>query len=128
MQLLKAREPVSIKKQVAISLYKLASCSEYRVAGNVFGVHKSTVKIVKTINNVMAHTYINMPNQAKYIAMQFENRSHIPQIIGYIDGTHVSIPEEGYRNFLNRKGWTSYNVQAIVVFAALKLFSLLHLK
>jgi len=44
MQFLKAREPVSVKKQVTIALYKVASCSEYRVVGNVFGVYKSTVK------------------------------------------------------------------------------------
>ncbi|KMQ84770.1 nuclease harbi1-like protein, partial [Lasius niger] len=123
MQLLKAREPVSVKKQLAIALYKVASCSEYRVVGNVFGVHKSTVKkylyrVMKAINEVLAPAYINMPNQdeAKYIAMQFENISHIFQIIGCIDGTHIpiTVPEEGYRDFVNRKGWTSYNVQAIV--------------
>ncbi|RLU23623.1 hypothetical protein DMN91_003829 [Ooceraea biroi] len=66
----------------------------------------------------MAPAYINMPNEeeAKYIAMQFENISHIPQIIGCIDGTHIpiTVPEEGYRDFVNRKGWASYNVQAIV--------------
>lgn len=83
MQLLKAREPLSVKKQVAIALYKVASCSKYRVIGNVFGVHKSTVKkylyrVVKAINKIMAPAYINMPNpnEAKYIAMQFENMSH----------------------------------------------------
>jgi hypothetical protein len=123
IQYLKAREPVSVKKQIAVGLYKIASCSEYRVVGNVFGIHKSTVKkclyrFVKAINEVMALVYINMPNQdeAKYIAMQFENVSHIPQIIGCIDGTHlpITVPEEGYRDFVNRKGWASYNVQAIV--------------
>lgn len=123
MQFLKAREPVSVKKQVAIALYKVASCSEYRVVGNVFGVHKSTVKkcfyrVVKAINKVMTSAYITIPNQdeAKYIAMIFENVSHIPQIIGCIDGTHIpiTVPEEGYRDFVNRKGWASYNVQAIV--------------
>ncbi|XP_020293375.1 protein ALP1-like [Pseudomyrmex gracilis] len=123
MQFLKARETVSVKEQVAIALYKVASCSEYRVVGNVFGVHKSTVKkcfyeVVKAINKVMAPDYIIMPNQdeAKYIAMIFENVSHIPQIIGCIDGTHIpiTVPEEGYRDFVNRKEWASYNVQAIV--------------
>jgi len=85
MQFLKAREPVSVKKQVAIALYKIASCSEYRVVGNVFGVHKSTVKkclyrVIKAINEVMVPTYINMPcqDEAEYITMQFENMSHSP--------------------------------------------------
>ncbi|KYM98832.1 Putative nuclease HARBI1, partial [Cyphomyrmex costatus] len=123
MQILKAREPVSVNKQIAITLYKLASCSEYRVVGNIFGVHKSTVKkcfykVIKAINNIMALIYIKMPNQAEseYIATQFENVSHIPQIIGCIDGTHIPITasEEGYRDFVNRKGWASYNIQAVV--------------
>lgn len=123
MQHLKAREPISVKKQVAIAIYKLASCSEYRVVGNVFGIHKSTVKkylyrVVQAINTVMAPSYINMPkeDEAKYIAIQLENLCHIPQIIGCIDGTHIPItaPEEGYRDFVNRKGWASYNVQVIV--------------
>jgi len=128
MQFLKVREPVSVKKQVAIALYKVASCSEYRVK-NVFGVHKSTVKkcfyrVIKAINEVVAPTYINTytyinmlyQDEAEYIAMQFENVSHIHHIIGCIDGTHLSItiPEEGYRDFVNRKGWASYNVQAVV--------------
>lgn len=30
--------------RVAIVLYKLGSCAEYRVVANQFGVHKSTVK------------------------------------------------------------------------------------
>lgn len=123
MQILKAKEPVSVKKQVAIALYKVASCSEYRVVRNVFGVHKSTVKkclyrVVKAINKVMAPVYISMPNQdeATYIAMQFEKVSHIPQIIGCIDGTHIpiTVPQESYRDFVNRKGWASYNVQTVV--------------
>jgi len=110
MQFLKAREPVSVKKQVAIALYKIASCSEYRVVGNVFGVHKSTVKkclyrVIKAINEVMAPTYINMPcqDEAECIAMQFENVSHISHIIGCIVGVHVpiTVPEEGYRDFVN---------------------------
>lgn len=37
------REPLTVEIKVAISLYKLASCSEYRVVGNQFGVHKTSV-------------------------------------------------------------------------------------
>lgn len=41
---LQPRKPLSVEKQVALALYKLANTSEYRVIENVFGVHKSTVK------------------------------------------------------------------------------------
>jgi len=43
-QYLKSREPLSVEKQVAVALYKLASTAEYRVIGNTMGIHKSTVK------------------------------------------------------------------------------------
>lgn len=120
---LKSREPLSVERQVAIAIYKLASCAEYRVVGSVFGVAKSTVhkcvyRVVKAIIEVVVPQEIFMPTEmdAKYIAKQFEKKSHIPQITGCIDGTHIPIlaPEEGYRDFVNRKGWPSYNVQAIV--------------
>jgi len=44
------------------------------------------------------------------------NLNHIPQIIGCIDGTYlpITVPEEDYKDFVNRKGWASYNVQAVV--------------
>ncbi|TNN79270.1 hypothetical protein EYF80_010515 [Liparis tanakae] len=38
------RAPIPLEMRVAIVLYKLASCAEYRVVANQFGVHRSTVK------------------------------------------------------------------------------------
>ncbi|XP_011871837.1 PREDICTED: putative nuclease HARBI1, partial [Vollenhovia emeryi] len=118
---LKSREPLSCEKQVA--LYKMASCAEYRVVGNVFGIHKSTVKkclyrVVNAINDVMMKDYLHMPDtyEASVIAMHFEKISHIPQIIGCIDGSHIPIlaPSEGCRDFVNCKGWPSYVLLAVV--------------
>ncbi|RLU19818.1 hypothetical protein DMN91_008377 [Ooceraea biroi] len=37
------REPVSVEKQIAVCLYFLSSCCEYRIIGNTFGIHKATV-------------------------------------------------------------------------------------
>ncbi|KYM98112.1 Putative nuclease HARBI1 [Cyphomyrmex costatus] len=121
--LLKSRESLSVEKQVAVALYKLASCAEYRVVGNVFGIHKSTVKkclfrVVNAVNHLMMEDYLQMPNiyKTSKIAINFEMISHIPQIFGCIDGTHIPIlaPSEGYRDFVNRKGWPSYVLQAVV--------------
>lgn len=118
-----SRQPLSVEKQVAIALYKLASCAEYRVIGDVMGVHKSTVRkclfrVTMAINNIMTKNLIFMPSkdEAKFISLQFKTKSFIPQLIGSIDGTHIPItaPHEGYRDFVNRKGWTSYNVMAVV--------------
>lgn len=121
--MLKSREPLSVEKQIAVTLYKLASCAEYRVVGNIFGIHKSTVKkclyrVVNAINELMIKDYLQLPNiyEAVEIAMNFEKISHIPQIVGCIDGSHIPIlaPAEGYRDFVNRKGWPSYVLQAVV--------------
>ncbi|XP_011867696.1 PREDICTED: putative nuclease HARBI1 [Vollenhovia emeryi] len=128
---LQPREPISVEKQVAIALYKLASTAEYRVVGNVMGIHKSSVKkclyrVVKAINKVMLRQYIHMPDEieARFISDKFEEKCFIPQIIGSIDGTHVEVipPKEGYRDFINRKGWPSYNMLAVVDYNG-RLFS-----
>lgn len=84
--------PVPMKKQVAICLYKLASCAEYRVIGDVFGVHKSTVHkyFYIVINAILKLTkqYIQFPSldESLEIAKRFEKKSNIPNIIGAIDG------------------------------------------
>lgn len=120
---LKSREPLSVEKQVATALYKLSCCAEYRVIGDVMGIHKSTVRkclfrVTKAINKLMTSDYIFLPSEedAKFISLQFEKKSFIPQLLGSIDGTHIPItaPQDGYRDFVNRKGWTSYNMLAIV--------------
>lgn len=48
--------------------------------------------------------------EAEIIARRFEVKYHIPQVLGCIDGTHIPVlaPSDGYRDFVNRKGWTSY--------------------
>lgn len=120
------REPVSVEKQVAVCLYFLASCCEYRVVGNVFGIHKSTVwkcvhrvmDVLKDVLRKLMHQWIFMPdnNECQQIAASFEMKTHIPQIIGAIDGTHVPIlpPSDEYRDYINRKGWPSVILQAVV--------------
>lgn len=84
--------PVSPEKQIAICLYKLASCAEYRVVGDVFGVHKSTVHkyFYIVVNAILKLTkeFIVFPNleECIQIAKRFDEISSIPNIIGSIDG------------------------------------------
>lgn len=116
------REPTSVEKQVAVALYKLASCAEYRIIANQFGISKSSVHkyLYAFCNavNIEFNDYLTMPNELEVmdITREFESICGIPNIIGAIDGTHVPIlpPKDGYRDFINRKGWPSYNVLAIV--------------
>lgn len=117
------REPTSVEKQVAICLYKLASCCEYRVVGRVFGVHKSTVhkffyKVIRAINRKLLWKTIKMPDasESKKISESFQRKSGVPQIIGCIDGSHIPIlpPTEGAKDFINRKHYASVVLQAVV--------------
>ncbi len=61
---------------------------------------------------------IKVPNEdeASQCAQRFEEKYHIPQIMRLIDGTHIPVlpPSDSYKDFLNRKGWPSYVLQAIV--------------
>lgn len=41
---------------------------------------------------------------------------NIPQIMGLLDGTHIPLlpPSDGNKEFVNRKGWPPYILQAVV--------------
>lgn len=117
------REHISADKQIAITLYKLASCCEYRVVGDAFGAHKSTVhkivyRVLNCIVNELSGEMIKFPKneEAKTISNAFQEKCGLPMIIGCIDGCHIPIlaPKDGYSDFLNRKGWTSIIMQGVV--------------
>lgn len=71
------------------------------------------------VNSMLKHssTFIKIPSneEAEQISKKFERICKIPQILLIIDGTHVPVlpPRDGYGDFVNRKGWTSYNVQIV---------------
>jgi len=117
------RQPLSVEKKVAIALYKLASCAEYRVVASLFGVFKSSVHncvydVCIAIITVLSPSYLKMPSVTEAIALaeSVEKATGMVQIFGAIDGTHIPIlpPTNGYRNFVNRKGWPSIVMQGIV--------------
>ncbi|KAL6490174.1 hypothetical protein MHYP_G00005190 [Metynnis hypsauchen] len=109
--------------RVAVALYKLGSCAEYRVIYNQFGIHKSTVKkfvylFCKGMVQSPIKQLIKVPNEeeALDLARRFEAISRIPQFMGLINGTHIPVlpPRDGYKDFVNRKGWPSYVLQGVV--------------
>ncbi|XP_063070484.1 uncharacterized protein LOC134461506 [Engraulis encrasicolus] len=118
------RPPIPLVMRVAIVIYKLGSCCEYRVVANQFGVHKATVIKFMTlfckgmVESGVMNKFIKVPSveEARRTAREFKAKYHLPQVIGCIDGTHIPIhpPTDGYRDFVNRKGWPSYVLQAVV--------------
>ena len=117
------REPLTVEEQVAVCLYYFGSCCEYRVVGDVFGIHRSTVwkcihRVTDAILKVLMPIWIKMPDkeECENIAEYFEEKTNIPQAILVIDGSHipVSAPKIGYQDYVNRKGWTSIVLQGVV--------------
>ena len=61
------RRAVSVERRVALTLWFLATNSDYRTIGHLFGVSKATVCLVTkdvcvAIINVLLQRYIKMPN------------------------------------------------------------------
>ncbi|KAL7385296.1 hypothetical protein ABVT39_018766 [Epinephelus coioides] len=117
------RAPIPLTMRVAVVLYQLGRCGEYHLVANQFGIHKATVKKItymfcKGVVRGLLRDLIRMPNEeeALEIARRFEASHYIPQIMGLIDGTHIPIhpPSDGYRDSVNRKGWPSYVLEAVV--------------
>ncbi|KAL7405651.1 hypothetical protein ABVT39_004929 [Epinephelus coioides] len=116
-------EPVPTRKRVAIALYKLATCTKYRVVGETFGVSKTTVHrcvygVCQAICSKLMKQKIHLPDvdEALEIAQRNYEAHKIPQVHGAIDKSHipVRVPSDGYCDNMNRKGWISVVLQAVV--------------
>ncbi|CAM4514589.1 unnamed protein product, partial [Caretta caretta] len=115
----KMREALTVEKQVAIALWKLAMPDSYRSVGNQFGVSKSTVgaavmQVVNTIKDLLISRVVTLGNVQVIVdgfaAMGF------PSCGGAIDGTHIPIlaPEHQATEYINHKGYFSIVLQALV--------------
>ena len=113
---------VSVDKRVAITLWRLATNSDYRSIGHMFGIAKGTVCVIlhevcNAIVQVLMKKYIKFPSgeQLKETIDGFERYHSFPQCAGAIDGTHIEIlaPEEYAKDYYNRKGYYSILMQAV---------------
>ncbi|CAM5150405.1 unnamed protein product [Natator depressus] len=116
---LKMRAALTVGKQVAIALWKLAMPNSYRSVGNQFGVGKSTVgaalmQVANAIKDLLISRVVTLGNVQVIVngftAMGFPNCG------GAIDGTHIPIlaPEHQAGEYINRKGYFSIVLQALV--------------
>ena len=118
------RAPISVDKQVGITLYYLSDGGRMRKTANAFGVAPSTVSaIVKrvtcAVSKYLGNTYIKHPateQEVQTSVVGFFARTGFPQCIGAVDGTHIPLqkPTDNPSTFINRKGYYSLNVQACV--------------
>lgn len=114
---------IGSEEQVAICIYFLSSCAEYRVIGDVFGYEKSTIckvvrKVVNALLDILAPLWITLPdaNETRQISAAFEARCCVPGMLFALDATHIPVHPStvGRLDFFNRKGWASIILQALV--------------
>uniref|UniRef100_A0A8C1S5R1 DDE Tnp4 domain-containing protein n=1 Tax=Cyprinus carpio TaxID=7962 RepID=A0A8C1S5R1_CYPCA len=114
---------VPLNKRVAIALWKLATGTEYRSVGHLFGVSITTVcrcvqEFCAASEVLLVPEQIHYPDQVKFkeMAAYIENRWGLPHCIGAIDGSHIPIiaPEEYHCDYFNHKCWHSIILQGVV--------------
>ena len=113
---------MSVEEQTCIGLRFLACGSFQQVIGDISGRDKSTVcRVIQNFCEAIVkrrREFVKMPDEeGKQINKQlYFDMGGFPSVIGCIDGTHVkvdNVPSETERDFVNRKGWHSINVQVI---------------
>ena len=115
--------PVTVDKQVAVTIWRLATNIEYRTIAALFGLGISTVCTIvcRTTHAITRHLlplHVKMPTDTRLreIVQEFEILWGFPQVAGAIDGTHIPIlkPTECPSDYYNRKGFYSILIQAVV--------------
>ena len=96
------RKAISVRHRLAITIWTLATPSEYRTIAHLFGVARSTVCVIvhdtcKAIVDILFDEFITFPHgrQLEKTISGFQAKWQVPQCVGAIDGSHipVSVPE-----------------------------------
>ena len=116
------RDPISVAKQVAATLYYLADEGRMQTVVDSFGIGKLTVskiirRVTQAISNYLGSKYIVRATNKKdteEMTSNFYNSHGFPNCIGALDGTHVGVkkPSLNASDFINRKGKCTLNIQA----------------
>ena len=111
------RRPVSVERHGAITLWILATPSEYCSIAHLFGIAQCTVCVIvhetcRAIIKKFKSVYINFPNgeNLRAVIRGFRDRWNIPQCAGSVDGTHIPITPPA----MNHMTITSVNVGTLL--------------
>ncbi|XP_061577547.1 uncharacterized protein LOC133444079 isoform X2 [Cololabis saira] len=116
------RVPIEPRRRLAIALWWLARCGEYRCIAGMFGVGIATVcnivrQVTAAIVERLHRRFVQLPRgqQLHDTVRAFAARRY-PQCAGAIGGTHIPIapPRDHPDHYLNRGGWHSVILQAVV--------------
>lgn len=109
------RKAIPVEQRVALTLWYLATNTDYHKIGHLFGVSKATVcmvtkEVCAAIVKVLLPRYIRVPvgDELKKVVEGFKDELGFPQCAGVVDGTHIPIisPEECLVDYFNCKGFT----------------------
>jgi len=114
------REPVSVERRLAITLWRLATNIEYRSISQLFGLGRSTICTIvletcKAITEVLLPKYVKIPqDKSCKEAVDGFDRLGFSQVVGAVNGTHIPIicPVENATDYYNCKGLHSTIMQA----------------
>lgn len=104
------REPISVEKRVAVTVWKLATNVEYRTLSNLFGIGRSTVASIiaetcRAVSEKLMKRFVTVPDgdQLKEVVKGFESVWGFSQVAGAIDGSHLPIfkPQESPSDYYN---------------------------
>jgi hypothetical protein len=119
---LRGRPPVSVEKQLLITMWVLGNPETIRSVSDRFNVTKSSVfrivrRICHAIVNNLAAQFICWPSgeRLKQVTEQFQRKKGLPHCIGAIDGTHIPIkaPYDNPEQYVNRKKFHSVQLQGV---------------
>ena len=111
------RRATGIRKRVGVAIWRLATNSDYRTIGRLFGISTTSGCLIldefcNAMATVMLPKYIMIPTHAELIKVvdEFQSNWRFPQFAGAIDGSHIPIkaPTE-YHRFLQSKRVVLYN-------------------
>ncbi|KAK2880658.1 hypothetical protein Q8A73_023356 [Channa argus] len=116
------RVPIEPRRRLAITLWWFAWSGEYRSIADMFGVGIATVcTIVRQVTSAIVERlydrFVSLPSGQRLddTIAAFKDRCY-PQCAGAIGGTHIPIaaPRNNPDHYLNRRGWHSVILQAVV--------------
>ena len=116
------KDPISVEKRVAVTVWRLATPCEYRTIALLFGIGLSTAckithETCNAIFDILYPQYIKWPTGERLakVIQGFQANHSFPQCAGAVDGTHIEVaaPEAQHNDYHNRKGFTSIVLQAV---------------
>lgn len=117
------RETIPVPKRIAMALWRLATGSDYRSIGQLFGVGRSTCcKITHHVCDALVSVLLSKcvtivaNERLQETKDAFRIMSGLPQCVGAVDGCHIPIlaPKEHHCDYFNRKSFHSIILQAVV--------------